>query len=171
MGIDLKGFLNGGERSAKINFSPDYTNEEYLGEKLFSRPAEVSGEVFNKADVTRLSLELKVFTEKPCDRCGKPTEKSFIFKVERVLVRELEGEEHDDILVVEDDKLDLAEFCLTEIYLSLPLKYLCSENCKGVCTMCGTNLNEGDCNCAKKAVDPRLAALAALLENGSDLSD
>ncbi len=168
MVLDLKRFLNGGVESLDIATSLDYTDEEYLGEKLFAKPVLVTGKVFNRADVTRLSLNLVVLVKKPCDRCGKETERTFNFNLERVLVKELEGEEYDDILLVEDDKLDLFSFCLSEIILLLPLKFLCSDDCKGVCTVCGTNLNTGDCSCVKKVIDPRLKALAQLLEDDSE---
>jgi uncharacterized protein len=47
--------------------------------------------------------------------------------------------------------------------LNMPSKTLCREDCRGLCSGCGVNLNYEKCRC-KKEVDPRLAALAKLLE-------
>ncbi|MDY5613643.1 MAG: DUF177 domain-containing protein, partial [Dysosmobacter sp.] len=52
----------------------------------------------------------------------------------------------------------------TAFILEMDTKTLCSEDCKGLCPRCGADLNLGPCSC-KKEVDPRLAALAKLLEN------
>jgi uncharacterized protein len=55
-----------------------------------------------------------------------------------------------------------------QLYLQLemefPLRFLCKEDCKGLCQRCGKNLNEGECGCETKEFDPRLAPLKALLE-------
>ena len=53
------------------------------------------------------------------------------------------------------------------ILLSIPLKPLCREECKGLCPVCGKNLNEGECEHVKKKeeeIDPRWEKLKALLE-------
>jgi uncharacterized protein len=51
-----------------------------------------------------------------------------------------------------------------DIVFSLPLRFLCDEECKGLCSRCGKNLNDGPCDC-KKEIDPRMAALLQLLED------
>jgi uncharacterized protein len=43
--------------------------------------------------------------------------------------------------------------------LQVPMKILCSEECKGLCPNCGVNLNTGSCNCRREMTDERLAAL------------
>ena len=100
----------------------------------------------------------------PCDRCGLITAAKHTVLVEKSLASSIEGEESDTILLVPDMKLDLDELIYTEVMLSLPMKHLCSENCKGICSKCGKNLNEGKCDCPEKEIDPRLAALAELLK-------
>jgi uncharacterized protein len=49
------------------------------------------------------------------------------------------------------------------IILSVPLKPLCSEDCKGLCPICGTDLNRSHCHCVKKETDPRWDKLKGLL--------
>ncbi len=50
-----------------------------------------------------------------------------------------------------------------QCYLTLPMKPLCRTDCQGLCSMCGTNLNAERCSCEPRWVDPRLAALQALV--------
>ena len=84
--------------------------------------------------------------------------------LDKALASSIEGEDSDTILLVPDMKLDLDDFLYTEVIVNLPLKHLCSEDCKGLCAKCGKDLNEGDCGCPKKEIDPRLAILQKLLE-------
>ena len=50
------------------------------------------------------------------------------------------------------------------ILFSLPMKVVCSEDCKGLCQHCGADLNEGDCGCSQENIDPRWAALVDIME-------
>ena len=65
----------------------------------------------------------------------------------------------DEIVLLENDEVDLAELARDAFILDMDTKTLCSEDCKGLCPGCGVNLNREPCRC-KKQVDPRLAALA-----------
>jgi uncharacterized protein len=56
-------------------------------------------------------------------------------------------------------RLDVDLMSLEQIELSMPMKLLCSEDCKGLCPNCGVDLNTGRCDCRTEATDSRLAAL------------
>lgn len=71
---------------------------------------------------------------------------------------ELSGEE-SDIGFYEGDGLDLTEVVHEQVLLSLPMQRICRPDCKGICPLCGSNLNEGDCGCRVERNDPRWAAL------------
>lgn len=64
-------------------------------------------------------------------------------------------EDEDIRSVFEGHVLDLSEFLRQNIILALPPAPLCSPNCKGLCPICGKNLNEGECQCSKQKIDPR----------------
>ena len=61
-----------------------------------------------------------------------------------------------------DDLLDVTELLRDELLAAQPMKNLCKADCKGLCPVCGANLNDGDCGCDKHIADPRLAALKDL---------
>lgn len=60
--------------------------------------------------------------------------------------------------------IDLQEVVRQDLLLALPLNPLCREACKGLCPICGANLNEGPCECEPEDVDPRWSGLSDLLE-------
>ncbi len=67
-----------------------------------------------------------------------------------------------------DDRIDLDEAIREQILLNLPLKPLCSEECRGICPSCGINLNQESCGCDTKKIDPRLEVLKKLLDKGKE---
>ncbi len=71
---------------------------------------------------------------------------------------ELEAEELE-ISYYQGDFIDLAPIIYEQIILQIPIKPLCSEDCKGLCPRCGTNLNAASCDCSLEVTNGRLAAL------------
>jgi uncharacterized protein len=55
--------------------------------------------------------------------------------------------------------IDLDPIVREQVLLALPMNAVCREDCKGLCAQCGQNLNEKQCGCEPKIVDPRLAPL------------
>jgi uncharacterized protein len=67
-----------------------------------------------------------------------------------------------------DGQIDLAELVHEQLYLALPMKPLCKDECLGLCAVCGANRNTAPCACEHKWTDPRLAGLKALLNENDD---
>ena len=65
--------------------------------------------------------------------------------------------------VGEDGFLNLEPPLREQVQLATPMQTLCRPDCRGLCSQCGQNLNEGTCNCSDTTDDPRLAALGTLL--------
>ena len=70
----------------------------------------------------------------------------------------------EDTYLLAGDELDLEPLARDAVLLDLPLAPLCSEECLGLCPQCGTNWNDGPCDCPG-VVDPRWSALDALRES------
>ena len=81
------------------------------------------------------------------------------------LAQTLVDEGNDDYIETPDFTIELDEVVISDILLSLPQKFLCSDDCRGLCPKCGKNLNLGDCGCDKREIDPRLAILKQLMED------
>lgn len=67
-----------------------------------------------------------------------------------------------------DDVIDLGSLIREQLYLTLPMKPLCRDDCAGLCPVCGANRNTVTCECDAEWRDPRLAGLGALLKDRSD---
>jgi len=116
---------------------------------------------------------VKVSTLLKCSRCLKETLQplDLDFREEYVPAeegdREVEKELTNrelDIGFYSNDELDINEIVKEQVLLSVPMKPLCSNECQGLCSVCGKDLNEGACNCRKEEMDPRLAPLAQFRE-------
>ena len=68
------------------------------------------------------------------------------------------------LLMPESGFIDLAPVLREYILLEIPISPLCRQDCKGLCPICGNNLNEETCNHEDESVDPRLASLKKLLD-------
>lgn len=163
MTLDLKRIFANDGATLPIVYELDMKDVDYAGCFPLKKPVKINGSVSNKADVVSLLLNMVYEYSAVCDRCGAETVREYTVTLSRSLAVSIEGEDSDTILVVPQMQLDVDELVFTEVYLSLPTKFLCEENCKGLCSKCGKNLNEGDCGCSQKEIDPRLKKLADLL--------
>lgn len=121
----------------------------------------------------RLSARLRL----ECGRCLAP----FAFPVDQALdlfylVHREEQEEEDEVDLSErdmvvayyrDDRLDLGEMIREQFFLTVPMKRLCREDCRGLCPSCGADRNVQGCACPPVAPDPRLAPLGQFFDKGS----
>lgn len=135
--------------------------------KATLRIEKVSSEVFAKGEVST-AIELQ------CSRCLEKFSKVLDLNVNVVYhpLEELKGDEKYEIKEDELDmgfykgeELDVHDILMEQIILSVPMKPLCSESCKGICPKCGTDLNVSTCSCETKEPDPRLAVLKKLIND------
>jgi len=110
---------------------------------------------------------LKATISQECSRCLEPATIEVGGDFAYTLVPEKEEFEEEIELTADEletsyyrgDFIDLKPLVCEQIVLQVPIKVLCSENCKGLCPRCGTNLNTGSCHCRSDVVDDRLAVL------------
>ncbi len=67
--------------------------------------------------------------------------------------------EDEDISLIKNDKIDIEKIVSDNVILNLPMKPICTKDCKGLCHECGVNLNKALCNCIKDKMDERLIIL------------
>ena len=153
---------------ARFDYTTDLSQEEVGFEFPFRQPVRLEGEVSDDAGAITLSATIHARVTTRCARCGKPVEYDKETDVEFLLVKELEGEEddlRDDVYLVESDVVELDDILIPELILDMEMAVVCDEDCKGLCPKCGKNLNQGDCGCVVKEVDPRLAVLQKFLDS------
>ncbi len=164
MRIDLKEMIHVPGEEKTFDYVLSLPELELNQQKPVSEPVRISGSVRNVAGMLILSGSIRTTLHWTCDRCAAEFQEERELPVEAVLAESVEDEENDEIVLLEDGQLDLDDVFVTALVLETPMKILCREDCRGLCPKCGKNLNEGECTCPKKEVDPRLAALAKLLE-------
>ena len=164
MRLDLKNIIHVPEASKSFQFQMDLSEMEFYGKHLITRPVQVEGSVTNHAGALVLEGTASSLLDLVCDRCGKEYSREKVVELDCLLAAELEDEEHDEIYLLEGNEVDLDEVAGTAFILAMDTKNLCSDNCKGLCAKCGADLNNGPCGC-RPEVDPRLAALAQLLDD------
>ena len=163
--LDLKRIFANEGSVLNVEHSLDMSDVDFMGNYPLKTPVKITGSIFNKASVVSLNLNIEYVFAADCDRCGVFAQHNHTVIVDKLLATAIERQESDTIITVPDMKLDVDEFVYSEVILDLPSKHLCSEECKGICFKCGKNLNDGECGCSKKEVDPRLAKLMELLDN------
>ena len=151
--------------SVPFETSVDLSDLRYGTSYPVTEPVLASGVVRNTAGVLVMTGSIQTCIHGICDRCANPFDREINFPIDVVLVTELANEENEDewVFPLEGDSADLDDIVRTVFVLNLDSKLLCKEDCKGLCRRCGTNLNNGPCNCQKE-LDPRFAALKQLLE-------
>ena len=173
MKLDLRPLL-AGDRLLTFDYELplDTASEDtasYLYGVDFPSPMKVKGEITNTAGYMRMTLTTSVEYCAKCARCLSPVCGDFTLDLEktvapRKLLSDLDEDKLDDYAVIEDGFLDIDEQLTEQLEMEFPLRFLCREDCLGLCHKCGKNLNEGECGCNKKDVDPRLAPLQKLLD-------
>ena len=170
MKIDLRKLTGSNTVSIPFSETLDLREETLYGAKPFQSPVHISGEVSNESGVLRLKGTIKTIYSTACARCLKPLDILLTAETDMILSDDPETEEEDDLFVLTGDSVDPADVLVPALILQVQMTYLCKEDCKGLCPHCGADRNEVDCDCDKKQIDPRFAALRALLDSDEDKS-
>ena len=130
----------------------------------FHGPVTAQGTVRNTAGILELNADVLADMTVRCDRCGTPFEKRLAPHFSATLQADAEDSDSENVFPLDGDGVDVSDVAETCFILDLDQKFLCRDDCKGLCPTCGKNLNDGPCDC-KKEIDPRMAALGQLLED------
>lgn len=161
--LDLEPVFNNEGFSLPFDYELDLSGESLSGEKPFTSPVRVKGAFKNLTGIVSVDASACFTLATQCDRCASPISPVFSIPVNHVLVTNLNDEENDELLLIEDMMFDMDVLATEDIFLNLPSKFLCKEDCKGICPTCGKDLNPGPCSCTKP-IDPRLEVLKQLLD-------
>lgn len=160
--IDISDLISKKTNKKEVSVSFEGKNITFEGEDIqFVDSIKVEGTITTIGDIINFDGTIQTTLNLACSRClenfNYPLEIEIHEKFSKVL-----HDEDNDLIIINSDKIDFFSIIETNIILSLPMKKLCSEECKGLCSVCGTNLNHSTCNCEKNDIDPRLAKLREL---------
>ncbi len=127
-------------------------------------PLSVRGYAVNYEGKIEVQAEISVKVEMLCSRCIENFVTDIDANANYFFVKE--GFQTDeDQKIFKGDEIDLTEIVMNEITAELPMKPLCTTDCKGLCPICGKNNNEANCGCKAEEIDSRLQVLQKLLED------
>ncbi|MFV9509906.1 YceD family protein [Tepidibacillus sp. LV47] len=135
-------------------------------------PVKVAGVAYETGGFYTVKGHLQSKAVLQCSRCLAPfdyhIEVDFteIFIPERIETNL--DQENENVHRLTSDEIDLTSLVEEIVLLEIPYAPVCQEECKGLCPVCGTNLNELQCNCDKTRIDPRLADLAKWFDQNKD---
>lgn len=132
---------------------------EYLGNSFdFAKPISVRGTIRNIGGTLEIVGELRGEYSSLCDCCSCPVEGALNLPIDEAV--DLSGADFDpECFSLSAGVLDISGLVNALVWGNLPMKLLCRDDCKGLCSICGCNLNETVCNCDHTVYDPRLAIL------------
>jgi uncharacterized protein len=138
-------------------------------------PSELAFQIHKDKRRFRLLGTVAGELELPCSRCLEPFRLPIdaAFDVRYLPASETSADVEREVdtegletSYYRNDEIDLNELLREQFYLALPMKPLCSEECRGLCMQCGTNLNTESCDCAPGWDDSPFAALKGLGRSG-----
>lgn len=138
--LDIKDFYDGGEVIKILN----PINFEGLI-KVVDEQIIIEGKITGKIILT-------------CSRCLDKFNHDIDINVNEKISINNDDKDVSDVFI-DNSKLNLDDIIIDNIIMSLPVKKLCKKDCKGLCQICGTNLNYSQCNCKDEEIDPRLIKL------------
>ena len=168
--IDLRELLSGSqdEKSYKADiemntFSTGSSDYDIIDKPDFNVSIKKLGK--NKLSIKADSY---VTLSIPCDRCLEPVDTKVNYTVDEVVdfndnASEEEAKEEKDY--IDGYNLDVDRLVFGEILISMPGKTLCTPDCKGLCSICGHNLNVSECGCDRESLDPRMSVFKDILKN------
>ncbi len=134
----------------------------------FSHPISAKLDIEKIGHNILINAALQAEVDLICDRCVE----SFNVQIEdtvRILYttdQNMRDREDEDVFVISEstDIIDIKDPVRETLITALPTKRLCKDACRGLCSSCGTNLNEGTCECRAGRIDPRWEKLQQFLK-------
>ena len=130
---------------------------EFMGSSIdFYSPLNVEGKVQNIGGTLEITAQISGSYRADCSRCGAVVEES----LDTDLFESVESDFSDadeECVTVSGTVIDITGSVEACIFNSIPMQFLCKEDCRGLCPVCGINLNEKECNCEVEVYDPRFA--------------
>ena len=137
------------------------TDVEELGvEDKFIGSVLLNCEMDKSSTQIILNCNLQISVKQVCDRCNAESEEMIVtdFKNIYFLTSNRSNADEDEsgiyYLTSEDDKIDLSSGTVENALLTIPMKILCKDDCKGLCSICGVNKNEKECDCVADTSNP-----------------
>lgn len=161
------------EEGLEISQDFEFSSSELVDESaLFLKPTHVEMHIKKIGDKIQIKGKIETCLSLVCSRCLVPFKFFVDSKYDLVyLPEELDSikEELKDSdmssFFYRNRQIDMRGVILEQLNLTFPVKPLCSEECQGICPVCGKNQRFGKCDCGVKDSDPRLQKLKVFIKD------
>jgi len=130
---------------------------------VFDSPVSFLGRVTNIKGVLSLGGHVKADYKAKCFRCLKELESSVEADIKEQFINAL-NKTDDEAYNFEGNYINIDKALIDNIIISLPMRHACSKTCKGLCPVCGANLNETTCGCKIEQVSTNMERLKIYLK-------
>jgi len=147
----------------------------HQGECEFTAPIKIALRAIRIDDMIEFRGEIDTLVRLPCGRCLEEYETPLKSRFDLTYGHQIPGIQEDEeldeveisaeemgLIYFEGETINLQDGIQEQIIMAFPIRALCKENCKGLCSNCGKDLNQGDCGCHQQPSDSRFAALKNL---------
>lgn len=135
------------------------------------QPVSVRGSVSNTGDGFLVQGEVSYTYRTNCNRCLESVSGSGKVEITEQFASYTPTEADESSYYFQGDLIDLSDCLREQVLLSLPMKFTCKEDCRGLCPQCGQNLNHQNCNCHSDNFNPQFNKLKSLLNQEGGGSD
>ena len=130
---------------------------DLMGSTLrFQRPLSVNGKILNIGGTLEISAQIEGEYTTQCSRCGEEVEMTLSAELFESVENDF-SDVDDECISISGNIIDITGSVNACIFNSIPLQFLCSDECRGLCPVCGVNRNKQECNCDETVYDPRFA--------------
>ena len=135
---------------------------DFMGSTLeFKDPLEVVGEVQNIGGALEISAKIQGEYFTSCSCCGRDVNEKLSLDLFESVPDDF-SDVDEECISLSGTVLDISGSIEACIFNNLPMRFLCREDCKGLCPHCGIDLNKNECNCEDEVYDPRFAIFRKL---------
>ena len=157
MKINIASVLRNDGASKAFSGNVELGTFDYMGSTLqFAEPVLIEGKVYSIGGALEISAKITGEYKTECSRCGQPV----VGKLSGELFESIDSDFSDideECISISGNVIDISGSVEACIFESIPLQPLCREDCKGLCPVCGIDLNKNECNCDDTVYDPRFA--------------
>ncbi len=138
-------------------------DQQFAGEQIcFKSKAQLRGTYSMAGAGVTVRGEMQVDYERQCGLCLMPVAATADCEFEDLFYKEPNPEDPNDLFLIEDYSIDMTAYAESLVFLDMPMTVRCSPDCKGLCPVCGTNLNISQCSCGKVDTPSSKSPFAAL---------
>jgi Predicted metal-binding, possibly nucleic acid-binding protein len=142
---------------------------EFFGDTVSFSTVTVEGTMVGTYDTVNIEATARCEARSLCARCRESVSLPITAQIHALYAREPDPEDPDQYSF-EAYTLDILDAARDAVVLELPFRFLCGEDCKGLCPKCGANLNAGPCTCQKGDDESNpFAALRSIVLNNEEV--